>query len=426
MLIDFSVSNFRSIRARQTLSMVAASYDEMLALNTFESGLSNSMPRLLRSAVLYGPNASGKSSLIQALDFMQSLVLQSHGHQAGDKLRTSPFKLTAASRNDDCEFEIAFVEQDVRYEYGFRCNRNRITEEWMLAYPQGRAQKWFHRVLDPSTGKDVYKFSSSFEGGRKRQDWANETLENTLFFSKAIQNKHEQLRPAFDWFRERLRIVSAPHALSSGYSVKCCSKEEGRRRIVSFMNSADLNITDIRLDEEIFSVDQLPRELPSVIREEISKEMDGKKLTTPKFIHRDIETEESIEFDEEDESDGTRALFAFAGPWLDVTENELILVVDELDTSLHPMMVHHLVKSLHHEGNKSQLIFTTHDTTLLSQRILRRDQVWFMEKDEQQASRLYPLSIFSPRDQEAIERGYLNGRYGGIPFIKDLDFYGVR
>jgi len=425
MLIEFSVSNFRSIHAQQTLSMVASSYDEMLALNTFESGLSNSMPRLLRSVVLYGPNASGKSSLIQALDFMQSLVLQSHGHQAGDKLTASPFRLTAASRNGDSEFEITFVEQDIRYEYGFRCNRDRISEEWMFAYPQGRAQKWFHRVVDPDTGKDVYKFSSSFEGGRKRHDWASETLENTLFFSKAVQNKHEQLRPAFDWFRERLRIVSAPNALGSGYSVKRCDREDDRRRIVDFMNSADLCIADIRLEESIFSSEQLPKDLPSSIREEISKEMNGKKITTPKFLHRDVETNETIEFDEEDESDGTRALFAFAGPWLDVTENELILVVDELDTSLHPMLVHHLVKSLHREGNKAQLIFTTHDTTLLSQKILRRDQVWFMEKDKQQASRLYPLSIFSPRDQEAIERGYLNGRYGGIPFLRDLDFYGV-
>jgi hypothetical protein len=101
------------------------------------------------------------------------------------------------------------------------------------------------------------------------------------------------------------------------------------------------------------------------------------------------------------------------------------LVVDELDTSLHPMLVHYLVKRLHLENSKAQLIFTTHDTTLLSQKILRRDQVWFMEKDAQRASKLYPLSDFSPRENEAIERGYLNGRYGGIPFLKDLDFYGV-
>lgn len=425
MLIEFSVSNFRSILSRQTLSMVSASYEEMLALNTFESDLPGSMPRLLRSAVLYGPNASGKSSLIQSLEFMQDLVLKSHKHQAGDKLRTTPFKLAATSRNDDSEFEITFVERGVRYEYGFQCNQDRITEEWMLAYPHGRAQKWFHRAFDPDTGKYLYKFSPFFQGGRKRYVWGRETLENTLFFSKVIQNNNEQLRPAFDWFLERLRIVSAPHTLGSNYTVKRCANEVDRKHIVDFMNAADLCIADIRLDEEVFSSDQLPKDMPSVIREGISKELSGKKITSPKFVHTDVVTHESVEFDEEDESDGTRALFAFAGPWLDVTENERVLVIDELDTSLHPMLVHHLVRRLHHEGTKAQLIFTTHDTTLLSQKILRRDQVWFMEKDKQQASRLYPLSDFSPREQEAIERGYLNGRYGGIPFLKDLDFYGL-
>ena len=155
------------------------------------------------------------------------------------------------------------------------------------------------------------------------------------------------------------------------------------------------------------------------------RQMTGKEFTTVKFVHSDTETKDPIEFDEDEESDGTLALFAFAGPWLDVNENDRVLVVDELDTSLHPLLVQHLVKLLHHKETKAQLIFTTHDATLLSQKLLRRDQVWFMEKDASRASRLYPLSDFSPRENEAIERGYLNGRYGGIPFLKELDFYGL-
>ena len=191
------------------------------------------------------------------------------------------------------------------------------------------------------------------------------------------------------------------------------------------MNSADLSIADIQLEETVFSADSLPTEMPPAIRDELLKDMAGRKLVKPRFFHKDVNTAETVEFDESEESDGTRALFAITGPWLDVIENERVLVVDELDTSLHPLLVHHLVKRLHHEGTKAQLIFTTHDTTLLSQKLLRRDQVWFMEKDDRSATRLYPLSDFSPRENEAIERGYLNGRYGGIPFLKDLDFYGV-
>ena len=427
MLIEFSVTNYRSILERQTLSMAASSYfKEYEESNTFAPGLDDKMPRLLRSSVLYGPNASGKSTLIQALQFVKTQVLNSQKEsQAGDEIDVVPFKLTAESRSSDSEFEVTFVELGVRYQYGFRCNRQRFTEEWLLAYPLGRAQKWFHRVFDRQTNKDVYKYSNSFLGGRQRQIWEAQTRPNALFFSTAIQLNNEQLKPAFDWFKQRLHIIDSTHSLHAGYTVSRCKDDAHKARIIAFMNSADLSIADIRLKTAVFSQDLLPKELPAQIKEEFTRQMSGKELTTMKYVHKDVQTQEAIEFDEDEESDGTRALFAFAGPWLDVTDNERVLVVDELDTSLHPLLVHHLVKSLHHQGTQAQLIFTTHDTTLLSQKLLRRDQVWFMEKDDRRATRLYPLSDFSARENEAIERGYLNGRYGGIPFLKELDFYGL-
>jgi AAA15 family ATPase/GTPase len=427
MLLDLSVTNYRSIRERQTLSMVASAYfKELDSLNTFSAGTGENAPRLLRSAVLYGPNASGKSTLIQALSFMQDRVLHSQKEsQAGDEIDTVPFKLNAASREEDSEFEISFVEQGVRYEYGFRCNRLRFTEEWLYAYPQGRAQKWFHRVFDAKAGKDAYKFSSLFEGERKRQDWKDLTRSNALFLSTAIQLNNEQLRPVFDWFQHRLRVIASTSELSAGYTVTRCKDSGEKTKVVEFMNSADLSITDIRLKETPLSEELLPKELPAQVKDDLLKKMKGQQFMSVKFVHTDTETGESVEFTENEESDGTRALFAFAGPWLDVTENERVLVVDELDTSLHPLLVQHLVKVLHKKGTRAQLIFTTHDTTLLSQKLLRRDQVWFMEKDEARATKLYPLSKFSPRENEAVERGYLNGRYGGIPFLKDLDFYGI-
>ena len=427
MLVEFSVTNYRSILERQTLSMTASTYfKELESLNTFIPDQDDGVPRLLRSTVLYGPNASGKSTLIQALRFLKGQVLNSQKEsQAGDEIDVVPFKLTAASRAADSEFEITFVEQGIRYQYGFSCNRERFTEEWLIAYPLGRPQKWFHRVFDAETGKDAYKFSPSFHGGRQRRTWETQTRPNALFFSTAIQLNNEQLKPAFDWFKLRLRVLDSISSFSSVYTLRRCADEADRSRIVAFMNSADLSIADILVEEMSFSADFLPKDMPATIRDEFVKDMAGKKILEPRFFHKDVNTQETVEFDEAEESDGTRALFAFAGPWLDVLENERVLVVDELDSSLHPLLVHHLVKRLHHEGTKAQLIFTTHDTTLLSQKLLRRDQVWFMEKDDKGTSRLYPLSDFSPRDNEAIERGYLNGRYGGIPFLKDLDFYGV-
>lgn len=427
MLVDFSVTNYRSILERQTLNMAASSYfKELESVNTFVPDQDDGVPRLLRSTVLYGPNASGKSTLIQAMRFVKDQVLHSQKEsQAGDEIDVVPFKLTASSRAADSEFEVTFVEQGVRYEYGFCCNRERFTEEWLIAYPLGRAQKWFHRVFDTEVGKDAYKFSTSFLGGRQRQAWGVQTRPNALFLSTAIQLNNEQLKPAFDWFKSRLRVFDSVMGFSPGYTLQRCAKDEDRKRVVEFMNSADLSIADIELKETAFSADALPKGMPAALRDEILKDMAGRKLVEPRFVHKDIHTAETVEFEEAEESDGTRALFAFAGPWLDVIENERVLMVDELDTSLHPLLVHHLVKRLHHTGTQAQLIFTTHDTTLLSQKLLRRDQVWFMEKDKQCATRLYPLSDFSPRDNEAIERGYLNGRYGGIPFLKELDFYGV-
>jgi uncharacterized protein len=427
MLIEFSVTNYRSILERQTLNLASSTYfKELEPLNTFTTGLDEGAPRLLRSTVLYGPNASGKSTLIQALRFTREQVINSQKEsQAGDAIDVVPFKLTAKSREADSAFEITFVEYGVRYEYGFCCNTERFTEEWLIAYPLGRAQKWFHRVFDIDAAKDVYKFSATFLGGRQRQTWASQTRPNALFFSTAIQLNNEQLKPAFDWFKLRLRVIDSAQNLGAGYTVSRCSQPEDKKKILAFMNSADLSIADIELKTEVFNPELLPKKLPAGVKDEFSRKMAGKELTTVKFVHTNVDGSGSVEFEETEESDGTRALFAFAGPWLDVIENERVLVVDELDTSLHPLLVHHLVKRLHHEGTKAQLVFTTHDTTLLSQKLLRRDQVWFMEKDDKSATRLYPLSDFSPRDNEAIERGYLNGRYGGIPFLKDLDFYGV-
>jgi uncharacterized protein len=427
MLIDFSATNYRSILARQSLSMTASSYfKEFEALNTFAPTDDDSLPRLVKSAVLYGPNASGKSTLINALKFVKDQVMGSQKEtQAGDEIDVTPFKLTAASRAADSEFEIAFIEQGVRYEYGFRCNRTRFTEEWLFAYPLGRAQKWFHRVFDADAGKDAYKFAPSFLGGRQRQSWSEQTRSNALFLSTAIQLNNTQLTPAFNWFKLRLRVITSASTLNPNFTTSQCKQDAARTRVVAFMNAADLSIADIVRTERPFTADELPKDMPAEIKADILKDLGVKTIARIKFLHKDSDTDTLIAFDEKEESDGTRALFAFAGPWLDVVDNERVLVVDELDTSLHPLVVRHLVQRLHHANAKAQLIFSTHDTSLLSPKLLRRDQIWFVEKDAASTSRLYPLSDFSPRDGEAIERGYLNGRYGGIPFLKDLDFNGI-
>ncbi len=426
MLIQFSVENYRSIRDRQTLSMAASRYfKELESFNTFDPDTVELMPRLLRSSVIYGPNASGKSTLVRALDFVRDRVIHSAKEsQANEDIPVEPFKLTAASRAGDSEFEVIFVEDGVRYQYGFRCNQRRVSEEWLFACPEGRVRRWFQRVLDPDSGQDQYRFSPSFLGGRKRQAWKEQTRPNALFLSTALQLNNEQLKPVLVWFQKRLRIMAPYLSFGPGYTIRRCQEEAQKQRVLEFLNAADLPIADIRIQTQVFSPDLLPKELPAVLRAEMSRQMEGKDMVEVRFLREDVESRELIEFNQDEESDGTRALFALVGPWLDVVENNRILVVDEFDTSLHPLIVHYLVKIFHQHESKAQLIFTTHDTTVLSQKLLRRDQIWFMEKDDQYSTQLYPLADFSPRDNEAVERGYLNGRYGGIPLLKDLDFYG--
>lgn len=419
MLIEFSVTNFRSLRDTQTLSLAASRYfKEKGEQNCFDTAIKG-LPELLRSAVIYGPNASGKSNLISALAFMKSMVRSSAKNmQEGEELAVKPFLLDQASKDKESEFEIIFIEEAVRYQYGFALNKERVVREWLIAYPEGRPQQWFDREYDAKTNEYVYTFGSRFLGGRLRQEWKRATRDNALFLSVAVQLNNDQLKPVFHWFQKRLRVITHPN-LRPDYTASTCETDEGKRKVVEFLNAADLSIADVKIDKKNFMPEELPVDMPVVLREELCKILEGKEHAEVRFLHMNSETGDLVPFSKQDESDGTRNLFAFAGPWLDVIESDKVLFVDEIDTSLHPLVVHQLVRLLHTSGSKAQLVFTTHDTTILSQDIMRRDQVWFIDKDRSNASRLYPLSDFKVRDKEALEKGYLRGRYGAIPFVRE-------
>ena len=290
--------------------------------------------------------------------------------------------------------------------------------EWLIAYPGRRPQRWFDREYNRKTKTDAYEFGPRFMGGRLRQDWKSATRSNALFLSVAVQFNSEQLMPVFNWFQKRLRLLSPNFTLDPGYTANACETEKGKNKVIKFMSAADLSISDIRIVKRKFTSDELPKDLPAELKEHLRKEMEGKEVKDIKFMHKNSETGELVSFDPRDESHGTKNLFAFAGFWLDVIAHDKVLFVDEIDSSLHPLIVHELVRLMHQSGGKAQLVFTTHDTTILSQNIMRRDQIWFIEKNEAQASRLYPLSDFKAREKEALERGYLRGRYGAIPFIQ--------
>ena len=422
MLVEFRIKNFRSLRDAQVFSLVASTDKTLLDTHTLDTGL-KAAPRLLKSAVVYGANASGKSNLIKALQYMRGVVLESAALQPGQTFdRLHPFKLDATSGSLPTEFEVTFILDGVRYQYGFAMNTQRIISEQLLVYKAFKPQRWFERHFDAESGKDVYEFGPSLKGAKSL--WEGATRPNALFLSMAVQLNSEALRPVFDWFANRLVIFNEQSPLSPQFAVQMLKQEAQRKAICEFLRAADISIADIEVATKQAMVHTINFDLATGKREETANEQ---AVDEVKFHH--ITPHGNAVFDLMDESSGTRNLLFLTGPILDILNKGLTLVVDELDTSLHTLLVQALVRLFHRpEVNTggAQLIFTTHDTSLLgAYGLFRRDQVWFVEKRPDQSSSLYPLLDFSPRKNEALERGYLQGRYGALPFLRNQDL-GVK
>ena len=419
MLIEFSVANFRSLRETQTFSLTKGKGDELLESNTFGATAFNRF-ELLRSAAIYGPNASGKSNFLLALRTMRKVVLESAtGLQRGDPLPVTPFRLDPVTVGQPSEFEVSFIVDQVRYQYGFSASAERIHEEWLLAYPKGRPQRWFGRAWDAQRGGYDWEIGNNLSG--EKQLWQKSTRDNALFLSTAVQLNSEQLQPIYDWFKRTLRTTQLG-GWSPTFSASLCEQSE-KQQVMDFLRAADLNIDDIQVEKQAFDAQALPDDMPESLRVAIASDMKDKQVVRVKTVHKGSDGE-AVVFDLVDESDGTQKLFAFAGPWIDALANGYVLFIDELHDNLHPRLVQFLVQLFHNrETNRhnAQLVFTTHETSILDQDVFRRDQIWFCEKTGKQATSLYPLTDFSPRKgRENLELAYLSGRYGAMPYIRPL------
>lgn len=414
MLVEFRVKNFRSLRDEQVFTLVASKDKSLEETHTLSTGL-KAAPSLLRSAVVYGANAGGKSNLIKALQYMRGVVLESATIiQPGQSFAVQPFRLDSQSTQQPTEFEVTFILDGVRYQYGFAMTPQRIINEYLLVYKAFKPQRWFERHFDVGTGKDVYEFGPGLKGAKTL--WEGATRPNSLFLSMAVQLNSEAMRPIFDWFTTGLVIFNEQTPLSPQTSIKMLQQIEGRKQICELLCAADISIADIDVVTRKVPGQTVHFDLLAGKTEIRHEEVEEHQL---RFSH---ETEHGkAVFDLMDESNGTRNLLFLTGPVLDILKKGLTLVIDELDTSLHTLLVRELVRLFHNPDvntGGAQLIFTTHDTSLLdAPDLFRRDQVWFIEKDKDQASTLVALAEFSPRKNEAMERGYLMGRYGGVPFL---------
>jgi AAA15 family ATPase/GTPase len=418
MLIEFQVKNYRSFRDHQVLSMVAGRFTEHTDDNTVPAEIPG-FDRFLRSSVIYGANAAGKTNLLRALQMMQTLVLNSATSPPATALPYDPFKFTKSSRSEPSEFQVAFVESGTRYEYGFAFDAERIREEWLVEYVHPRGRTIFERTFNTKTRQYDWKFSEFLKG--RRSLWSESTRPNALFLSTAIQLNSKQLLPVFEWFQKRLVVITGFTSLNPTLTLKLLESPEGKAKVLPFLREADLGITGIDFKREQMVVQPGTMVIGGA---PIIEQVPGNPI--PNLLKITLahtgEGNEQIGMDLSDESAGTQVLFRSAGAWLRVWENGEVLLVDEIDTSLHPLLTRFLISKFHSRSTNprnAQLIFSTHNTSFLNQDIFRRDQIWFVEKGTDGSSRLYPLTDFSPRNDEVLDNWYLRGRFGALPILNE-------
>lgn len=418
MLIEFTIENYRSLRDEVTLSLVAS---RLTARNKRVDEATVFSPqenlRLLKSAVIYGPNASGKSNVMLAFRFMRRFVLgSSRETQAGDQIATDGFRLRSDKAGSASKFEVVFLHDGRRYRYGFEVDRVRVAAEWLFHTPSTKEARLFARE------GDAIEVARSFKEGRGLE---TKTRPNALFLSVVAQFNGEIAEKVLDWFRNAI-IISGVHDFAYlQKTAETCADEAWLPLITDFVRGLDTGVTAIQVRKASLA-ERLPPQMPQALREALVTA--AQEQYDVSFAHEaftpDGEPAGLEVFDlHTNESDGTQKLFALSGPMLDALRNGRVLMVDELDARLHPSLTRALVETFNsREKNprNAQLIFTTHDTHLLSAEVFRRDQIWFTEKDSHGGTDLFSLAEYKVRNDASFERDYLSGRYGAVPFISDF------
>lgn len=416
MLIEFSVANYRSFRERQTFSMVAAPRLGKRQ-NTFRPNLpGDKLPALLTVAAIYGPNASGKSSLMSAMSLIRKLALR-EPTVASKQLPVVPFRFDQELIDKPSEFEVHFIAENIRYQFILRLTATRIIEETLISYPKGRELELYSRVYDGNS--EIYSFSNLEGGSEVHGTWRKLTGPRTLFILQAVANSSEdllQLKAPFEWLQSGIAVVQsgdlAHYASASRVVVRKMSNIVGA--VCEFLQDVDVPVTEIyfeAIDDGFVDDTELNKFNPS----QIASHNEAYKT---KLTHKTALGEAEFDFDEE--SEGTKNLMGFWLPWSVVVDGGAFkaLAVDELDSSLHPKIVADLIQKHIARCNGAQLIFTTHDTHLMNTKLLRRDQFWLTERDMNGATQLRSIHEFKGRESEDVEKRYFEGRYRGLPVTK--------
>ena len=428
MLVDFEVENFRSYREAKRFSLVASSAKE-LPQNLIDTGLGLN---LVRTAAIYGPNASGKSNLLAAMNWISALLEFPTNRTLMADLSQLPFALDRESAGKATRIRIKFFVEKALYDYTISIRPKLVDEERLVAHPHGRPQEWFHR-----RGKQI-EFNATYLKGQK-QSLRGITPDDAPLLAVAAAFDHPQLAPPARWLvnnlRDRFRHFWSPFLIRVGSpraagaveitALRCHQDGAFRSWVNALLRHADLGIQRVEIDliQQSFTEPRTNREpdgSPVTSVEEINEE-----YPEPFLVHAGDDGT-SFRFRLTDESQGTRRLFVMLDLLYEILRAGELAVVDELGASLHPSLVRELIRAFHDPNvnpKGAQLVFATYDASLLSRRLFRRDQIWFTEKNQAGATDLYSLQdIKGVREDEPFEKGYLRGRYGAIPFFGQFDF----
>lgn len=419
MIVQFTVGNFLSFNAKQMLNLEARGISELKTnICTFKA------EKILRSMVIYGANSSGKSNLIKAMERMREVVLSSVRLNDSDELEYSPFLLSIETDSLPTFFEIIFWKESIRYRYGFEYNLRQIENEWLFAGKSEKSEKTlFIRTIEGIAVDAKYKEGVGIE---------SKTNNNRLFVSLVAQLGGPISKQILEFFKNYNVLSGLDHNDYKGFTTRMLHKNlNGCEESLELYQKLKLGFQDIKAIESDFNLSEIPENLTDELRIKLVKDFTGKRNISLKTVHNKYDKKGEIVdfvlFDKlKNESEGTNKIIDLSGPIFDTLKFGKALIIDELDAKLHPLITMRIVELFNSpisNTKNAQLIFATHDTNLLGEELFRRDQIWFTEKDEREQTELYSLYDFNlpdgskVRNDSNLEKNYIRGRYGAIPFI---------
>jgi uncharacterized protein len=412
MLIGLRLENFKSFKNEVELSLAASASEKSISEATVPVTLpGTTVSALLTAAAIYGPNASGKTNILLAIDALRDAVRDSQTDwKPTQKIPIEPHFHRV---EDPTRLEIEFTTNDVRYRYGFLTNRDRFISEWLYSYPKGRERVLFERNVDELNSGEYlysYNFGQSLSGHKREFDSSSRRVrQNSLFLSVAAQDNQQECLEAFNWISSKISLsFSESEYFGAASSILSLRLAKFKKLLLSLLKLADPSIVDfdVTYDGEISDINDEIKDYDKF--DDMLSKIDVKFKFGPK-------SSDVLNF--ENESRGVKRLYLIAAHILYALEFGSVVVIDELEASMHPHIAARLLAIFQNESSnpkRAQLLFTTHETRFLSLTHLRRDQIWFCEKTDL-ASELFSLMEFAPRKDLDIQSNYMRGRFGAIP-----------